>query len=696
MMMAMVALVGCTTADDIVKPVETLEVGVAQEPDYTVYSGNTNNTLITTLTQTNGAVSTRSANLSRFGKKGMTLDGDSRVLTAEPPIPADAIDLWQAFDDFCVENNISEGNRQWAQFPAVTGGVYYVPSGKTVDCQIDMNNCDNFTVYVAKDATWKFYGGNGNAYKYIYVLPGGTLEWGYNSWQDGQLTLGNGSGAQIHIWGTLKGYNGGETITSLNVKASSSLFLYKGDMESFTVTGNTFFENGDKNYIYSEIPFTTNTMNSNGGNVHFKDEFTCTGELYSNASTKLVFDKCSTVGKLSFSGESYMDINESFTVEGDMSPDGSVITLNEALLYVKGKLYLPNNCDIHGNSTSTYTSIVKAKEADISNFQNSNSADFNAFKGYIDFLCDEDYLLANGSQIKDWYFWDGGENANIYALTIAKTAIGARNVRLNPTDYYLPETGCRSEIGTSGTPSGDPGNDPTDPIVTPPADPTDPTPAATTQIGHIEINLHQNIHTDWNESKLSIHIRDTSDVEVFIPMPAEYICEADDMYIVQKHWEDGSYVYNSSPETVSMVVAGQTVTLTIEYVLKGDNPGIKVTTSGVNAEVLKACRTAFDDGLTFEVYNYYNYNILDEDGQITGTVTRDKIKSYLNQATVTFLNSGYPRAYINAFNVLDGQTEANPLDCKVTPTDDTNYPKSEDTGFHKNVIYWRGGTAPTE
>ena len=670
MMMAMVVLVACTTAEDIVKPVELLEVGVAQEPDYTVYSGNTNNTLITTLAQTNSTVSTRSAAPSRLNKK---------KAVAAPSVPAGAIDLWQAYEDFCVANNkISEGDRQWAQFPAETGAVYYVPSGKTVDCQIDMNNCDNFTVYVESGATWKFYGGNGSAYKYIYVLPGATLDWGYYSWADGQITVGNGVGADIKVWGTIYPRGGkDQSVNSITIKADSKLTFYEGDMEEITVTGNTFVENGA--YLESNIPFTTGTISTNGGELKFNDDFLATDDIYMNSATKATF-KCATAAKnVSLSGGNiWFYVNEALTVKGDLYIDGSKIYLNDALLDVEGTTTMyakDNEGRIDGSNGSGY-SVFRTKNYVPNGFQSTDRR-ITTLYGKLDVLY---------------------ETSSVDANDLANTAFND-GVRLNSSEAYLPAGDCREEVGNNG--KGD--NDDTDPIVTPPAtdpdpDPTDPdpTPAAKTLIGHIEINLHQNIHTDWNESKLSIHIRDTSDVEVFIPMPAEYICEADDMYIVQKHWEDGSYVYNSSPETVSMTIAGQTVTLTIEYVLKGDNPGIKVTTSGVNAEVLKACRTAFDDGLTFEVYNYYNYNILDEDGQITGTVTRDKIKSYLNQATVTFLNSGYPRAYINAFNVLDGQTEANPLDCKVTPTDDTNYPKSEDTGFHKNVIYWRGGTAPTE
>ena len=73
-------------------------------------------------------------------------------------------------------------------------------------------------------------------------------------------------------------------------------------------------------------------------------------------------------------------------------------------------------------------------------------------------------------------------------------------------------------------------------------EPNDP-PVVTPDVPGIEHNHHNevevNLHADDNngtlESHLSIHVRYPGDVEVFIPVPKQYYCEADDMDIVMKH-----------------------------------------------------------------------------------------------------------------------------------------------------------------
>ena len=159
---------------------------------------------------------------------------------------------------------------------------------------------------------------------------------------------------------------------------------------------------------------------------------------------------------------------------------------------------------------------------------------------------------------------------------------------------------------------------------------------------HVEVNLSVNDEKetgDYIATKLSIHVRDTTDVEVFIPVGADYYCEADDMYIVELH--DSVYVYNELTEQTQIEVAGQTVTLTVTF----ENGGIRVTTDGINADVLKYCRENFGDGITFEVWNYYKDN-----------TTRDDLKPSLDASTITFLDKE-PDYYINAFAKLREYTE---------------------------------------
>lgn len=197
-------------------------------------------------------------------------------------------------------------------------------------------------------------------------------------------------------------------------------------------------------------------------------------------------------------------------------------------------------------------------------------------------------------------------------------------------------------------------------------DPAEPT--VTENGGSIEANLAINDPKetgDWIESHLAIHVRDTSDVEVFLPVPAQYYCAADDMFIVEKH--DTSFVYSEYKEFTSMTVGGQTVSLTITYGEKG----ITLKTSGINADVLKYCREKWNDGLTFEVRNYYNTEN-GEEGENKVAITRDVLKKHLDQAVITFVNP--TKTYVNAkgFEVdKDGVTTTveDALSCTVTPAD---------------------------
>lgn len=196
------------------------------------------------------------------------------------------------------------------------------------------------------------------------------------------------------------------------------------------------------------------------------------------------------------------------------------------------------------------------------------------------------------------------------------------------------------------TPDPDP-TDPEQPVV--PEDPTDPEVKANG--GSVEVNLALNDEhekDDWKESHLSVHVRDTTDFTLFMPIEAEYYCPQDDMMIVQKH--DTNYVYNETSETLSMVIDGQTVTLDVTFAANG----ITFQSHGINAKVLKYCRDTYGDGITFEVRNYYN-----------DALTRSEIQSKLNQSTISFTNA--PNTYYYAFGYWEGSID--PLACAVKPTD---------------------------
>lgn len=251
---------------------------------------------------------------------------------------------------------------------------------------------------------------------------------------------------------------------------------------------------------------------------------------------------------------------------------------------------------------------------------------------------------------------DGKAHAGTF-VNNGKTYLGIEDWR--DFDYQDIVFMCNKEIPT--VPADNVKPTPVTPVdpVTPtdpdqPVTPEDPADPAVKSIGHVEVNLALNAEhekDDWKESHLSVHVRDTTDFTLFIPVKAEYYCPQDDMMIVQKH--DTKYVYNTSNETLSMVINGQTVTLNVAF----SENGITFTSHGINAEVLKYCRETYGDGITFEVRNYYN-----------NALTRTQLQEILNQSTISFTNP--PAAYLYAKGIWEGVID--PLACKVLPTDAAN------------------------
>lgn len=154
--------------------------------------------------------------------------------------------------------------------------------------------------------------------------------------------------------------------------------------------------------------------------------------------------------------------------------------------------------------------------------------------------------------------------------------------------------------------------------------------------GSVEVNLALNDKKDdgdWKESHLSIHVRDTTNVTVFMPIDVQYYCQQDDMMIVKDH---KNFTYKENVEEVTASVGGQNVTLTIRYRANG----IEVSTAGINSTALKAMRKYYKDGITFEIKNYFR---IDEGYNLT----REQIKASLDNSYITFDRE--PKVYVNAF-----------------------------------------------
>ena len=196
-----------------------------------------------------------------------------------------------------------------------------------------------------------------------------------------------------------------------------------------------------------------------------------------------------------------------------------------------------------------------------------------------------------------------------------------------------------------------------------PEKPADVNPILDPALNHIEVNLALNDEKetgDWIESHLSVHVRAVSDFRIFMPVPAQYYCPADDMMIVAKH--DMAYQYKESTATVDMEIAGNKVTFTCEYT----EEGITVSSTGINESVMKYLNNKYSDGLTFEVKNYYNKEVVKSVDEATGevwvetvpSITRADLKGYLDKSVIDM--TPLTSYYVNAFGSIgdDPETEA--------------------------------------
>ena len=249
-----------------------------------------------------------------------------------------------------------------------------------------------------------------------------------------------------------------------------------------------------------------------------------------------------------------------------------------------------------------------------------------------------------------------------------------------------------------GTPITEPGPGP-DPVPTPTPDPD---PVITDEV---EINLSVNDEKeegDYIATKLSIHIRALTDVEVFIPVTQEYYCDADDMAIVLSHKMDPNYQYSNPDQaeitngyTYSYTIAGKTLTVTVTY----EAEGIRVKTDGLTQEVLDYLQETYQDGFTVEVWNYFNDAIPQTEGStiVRKPIDRTGLKPMLDNSTVTFTSTEHPAYYVNAFAMLYdyqkvdlrvymGADNKPYIDEACTEQLDTKYWEANDDGTFKKFV----------
>lgn len=445
-------------------------------------------------------------------------------------------------------------------------------------------------------------------------------------------------------------------------------------------TGSLNVENNNedtKDVIVSQPIYST-------GTVRFG------GDAYLNADNYYFREVC-VDGKLSIKESTkiesgYLNADE-IVCEGnskiEVAPEGLIISgtiamLDNGLIYSIGSENAYDLGAILANeilgTNKEYTTDHKKSEVDETNF--------SKFFKNIDIFITQTINNYQDKSVIESYVPDGGKTTAL--LEAEFDASGDDYFSKNDVNGIVCGGGYKYLPNPKASVDPDPETpenpDPKDPD---PKDPTDPTPGeevvvATNHDNEVEINLSINdAHKNENGelkygvadlwTKLSIHVRKGTDVEVVMPVPAEFFCESDDFNILQKH-EEGLFVSNSDEHTATYTIVNEdkpeqvwTVTLTME--LNIDQNYIKVTTNGITQELIDYLMEKNGDGINFEVWNYYtSFDIVDGVVKEREGVNAEALQNYLNQSTVEFLTQ-YPDYYINAFGVVNDVKT--PGDCTV-------------------------------
>ena len=148
---------------------------------------------------------------------------------------------------------------------------------------------------------------------------------------------------------------------------------------------------------------------------------------------------------------------------------------------------------------------------------------------------------------------------------------------------------------------------------------------------NVEVDVHQQVHTDWYEIKTSIHVRtDVESVKVILPLKEEDILEADDFDIRVYNY----YYKDYTP---------------IKHTIKHDANGITIEITDIPADMIAQMKSDFGDGITIEVHSYCTKDVWEElknsriqtgkpIGEVTGQITSaldghegDKVNIYVEK-----------------------------------------------------------------
>lgn len=110
---------------------------------------------------------------------------------------------------------------------------------------------------------------------------------------------------------------------------------------------------------------------------------------------------------------------------------------------------------------------------------------------------------------------------------------------------------------------------------------------------NVEVDVHQQVHKDWNEIKTSIHVRtDVSSVKVILPLKEEDVLENDDFDI---------RVYDVYYKEY-----------TVKHNITHNANGITIEITDIPATMIDEMKSTFGDGITIEVHSYVTKDVWDE------------------------------------------------------------------------------------
>ena len=223
----------------------------------------------------------------------------------------------------------------------------------------------------------------------------------------------------------------------------------------------------------------------------------------------------------------------------------------------------------------------------------------------------------------------------------------------------------------------------------------------------VEVNLsvidtHEAYDVEDLATKLSIHVRHPKDITVRIPVPVENLVPADDLAIVLAHSELlESY---GKDNVATFEINGNTVELHVDFTEAQDCAGngygyyIEVSTKGINKDVIEYCFKNNGDGINFEVFNYYQWNVTSGEETKRVKPTSEQIDQLIfDWFDLTTVEIGYsdgtnwhiytnmvdlPYYFINAITDSDnapaGSDNPNMKDCHVRLN-------SNQGGFYENL-----------